>query len=201
MSVGASSHTEIEHSLDVLLADGAQSVTLLHCILNYPTPRENAQLSQIQVLQEKFGSRVAIGYSDHVRPEDDGSVPALEIAALYGAVVIEKHFTDNKEGVGNDHYHAIDEADLRNFVNKLELYSTLYGTREHSLDAQHKAISNARRRIIAVRDLPAGHVLAEADLIALRSNTGIEIAQWDAVIGKPLKRAVGADLPLQPEDL
>ena len=115
--------------------------------------------------------------------------------------MIEKHFTDNKQGVGNDHYHAMDEIDLRRFVDKLELYSTLHGTREHSLAAQSQAISNARRRIIAVRDLPAGHVLAEADLIALRSNTGIEIAQWDVVIGKPLKRAVGADLPLQLEDL
>ena len=200
MSCGASSHAEIEHSLEVLLADGAASVTLLHCILNYPTPRENAQLSQIQVLQEKFGSRVAIGYSDHVRPEDDGELPALEIAALFGARVIEKHFTDNKQGVGNDHYHAMDEADLRRFVDKLELYSTLFGTREHSLAAQSQAISNARRRIIAVRDLPAGHVLAESDLIALRSNTGIEIAQWDDVVGKALKRAVAAELPLQPED-
>ena len=197
MSVGASSHEEIERSLNVLLEAGAASVTLLHCILNYPTPRENAQLSQIQVLQEKFGDRVAIGYSDHVRPEDDGSVPALEIASIFGAVVIEKHFTDNKQGVGNDHYHAVDEADLKAFTEKLALYRTLYGTREHSLDAQHKAISNARRRVIAVRELPVGHVIAEDDLIALRSNIGIEIAHWDEVVGKTVKATVEAEMPIE----
>jgi N-acetylneuraminate synthase len=197
MSVGASSHEEIARSLDVMLEAGAASVTLLHCILNYPTPRENAQLSQIAVLQRMFGDRVAIGYSDHVRPEDDGSVPALEYAAIMGVRVIEKHFTDNKQGVGNDHYHAIDEADLRAFSDKLALYRTLHGTESHSLDAQSKAINNARRRVIAVRDLPVGHVITEDDLIALRSNIGIEIAHWDDVVGKTVAAPIGAELPLE----
>ena len=181
----------------MLLEAGAASVTLLHCILNYPTPREHAQLSQIQVLQEKFGAQVAIGYSDHVRPEDDGSVPALEIAAIYGARVIEKHFTDNKQGLGNDHYHAVDEADLKAFTDKLSLYRTLYGKREHNLDAQTSAITNARRRVIAVRELPVGHVIGEDDLIALRSNIGIEIANWDDVVGKTVSVAVAADMPIE----
>lgn len=197
MSVGASSHAEIERSLNELLDNGAASVTLLHCILNYPTPRENAQLSQIQVLQEKFGDRVAIGYSDHVKPEDDGSVPALEIASIYGAVVIEKHFTDDKNGVGNDHYHAINEADLKAFTEKLAIYRELYGKREHSLDAQTSAITNARRRIIAVRRLEAGTVIGEGDLVALRSNIGVEIADWDSVVGKTLATTVEADMPIE----
>jgi sialic acid synthase SpsE len=197
MSCGASSHQEISHSLEVLLEAGAASVTLLHCILNYPTPQPNAQIGQIQVLKELFGQRVAIGYSDHVRPEDDGTVPAVEMAALFGAVVIEKHFTDNKQGVGNDHYHAVDEHDLRAFMDKLAVYRTLYGKREHNLEAQSAAINNARRRIIAARDLPVGHIITEDDLIALRSNVGIEIAHWDEVIGRVVDSAIAAELPLE----
>ena len=197
MSCGASDLAEIARSLDVLLTAGAKSVTLLHCILNYPTPREHAQLAQIKVLQEQFGSRVAIGYSDHVRPEDDGALPTLEIASLFGARVIEKHFTDNKQGVGNDHYHAMDEGDLRAFVDKLALYRKLYGKREHSLDAQSAAINNARRRVIAVRDLPVGHTVTADDLIALRSNIGIEIASWDQVVGRTVIAAIEADMPLE----
>jgi sialic acid synthase SpsE len=197
MSCGASSHQEISHSLEVLLEAGAASVTLLHCILNYPTPQPNAQIGQIQVLQELFGDRVAIGYSDHVRPEDDGTVPAVEMAALFGAVVIEKHFTDNKQGVGNDHYHAVDEHDLRAFMDKLAVYRTLYGKREHNLEAQSAAINNARRRIIAARDLPVGHIIHEDDLIALRSNVGIEIAHWDEVVGRVVDSAIAAELPLE----
>jgi N-acetylneuraminate synthase len=119
------------------------------------------------------------------------------MAALFGAVVIEKHFTDNKQGVGNDHYHAVDEADLRAFMNKLGVYRTLFGKDEQNLGVQHQAISNARRRIIAARDLPVGHVITEGDLIALRSNVGIEIAHWDEVIGRTVSAAITAELPLE----
>ena len=197
MSVGASSYEEIARSLEVLIEAGAPSVTLLHCILNYPTPQKNANIGQIKVLQQMFGERVAIGYSDHVRPEDDGTIPAVEMAALFGAVVIEKHFTDNKQGIGNDHYHAVDEADLRAFMDKLSVYRTLFGKDEQNLGVQHQAISNARRRVIARRDMEPGYIIAEEDLIALRSNVGIEIAHWDDVVGREVKQHITADLPLE----
>lgn len=201
MSVGASSHAEIERSVAEVLAAGAPSLTLLHCVLNYPTPRANAQLGQIKVLADKYGDRVGIGYSDHVRPEDDGALPALEIAALTGAVVIEKHFTDNKQGLGNDHYHAMDERDLKAFTEKLAVYRELIGDGSLHLETQSAAIQNARRRVIAAVDIPAGKVIAESDLIALRSNTGIEISDWDRVVGATAARPIAADLPLQWEDV
>ena len=195
MSVGAGSHAEIERALTELA--GAASVTLMHCVLNYPTPRDNAQLSQIRVLQQRFGAQCAVGYSDHVKPEADGSLPALETAALAGAVVIEKHFTDDKNGIGNDHYHAMDELELGSFVTKLAIYRELHGDGALHLETQGAAIQNARRRIVAARDLPAGHRLAEADLIALRSNIGVEISEWDAVLGRRLAVAVAADQPIE----
>ena len=201
MSVGAGSHLEIERAVGELLENGAPSVAIMHCVLNYPTPIENAALSQIKVLQQRFGQQLVIGYSDHVKPEDDGSVPALEIAAIFGARVIEKHFTDNKAGVGNDHYHAIDENDLRNFTRKLELYRALHGDGELHLETQTAAISNARRRIIATKDLAAGHTISEHDLIALRSNVGIEIFDYDEVVGKTLKKSVAKDQPISWDDL
>jgi len=201
MSVGASSHAEIERSVAEVLAAGAPSLTLLHCVLNYPTPRAHAQLGQIRVLAERYGDRVGIGYSDHVKPEDDGALPALEIAALHGAVVIEKHFTDNKLGLGNDHYHAMNEADLLAFTHKLSVYRELMGDGELHLDVQQSAIQNARRRVIAAVDIAAGSEIQAANLIALRSNTGIEIADWDRVVGSIAKRDIAADMPLQWDDL
>ena len=201
MSVGAGSHAEIERAVQELVSNGAPSVAIMHCVLNYPTPIENAALSQIKVLQDRFGSELVVGYSDHVKPEDDGALPALETAALFGARVIEKHFTDNKLGVGNDHYHAMDEQDLRAFTQKLSLYRELYGDGELHLETQTAAISNARRRVIATREMPAGHQVGDEDLIALRSNVGIEIFDYDQVVGKVLKNPVAKDQPITWEDL
>jgi N-acetylneuraminate synthase len=198
-SVGAATHDEIATTVGELLdgPDAVPQLTLLHCVLNYPTPRENAQLGQIGVLQDEYGDRVSVGYSDHVRPEDDGTMPALEMAALYGSVVIEKHFTNDKTKPGNDHYHAMDASDLARFTERLALYRTLQGSGDLDLGTQGAAISNARRRVIATRDLAAGETIAEGDLIALRSNVGIEIAHWDQVVGATLLAPVAADAPIE----
>ena len=190
MSVGASSHEEISNSVEILKLAGATQITLLHCVLNYPTPKQHAQLAQIPILIEKFGADVSIGYSDHVRPNDDGSMPALETAALAGARVIEKHFTDDKTAKGNDHYHAMNSEDLSRFNDRLVDYQALQGEQKLDLEVQKTAIGNARRRISASAEISAGSVITEDSLIALRGNQGLEISQWDSVIGKTATRDI-----------
>ena len=190
MSVGASSHQEISNSVSILKSAGATQITLLHCVLNYPTPKQHAQLAQIPVLIEKFGKDLSIGYSDHVRPNDDGTMPALEIAALAGARVIEKHFTDDKTAKGNDHYHAMNSEDLSVFKQKLADYELLQGGPELDLDVQKTAIGNARRRISASKQISAGSEIREDSMIALRGNQGLEISKWDLVIGKTATRDI-----------
>lgn len=201
MSVGASRPDEIGTAVDELRRSGAESIALLHCVLNYPTPPEKAELSQIDDLHRLFGHLCAIGYSDHVPPSPDGRMPALEFAALRGSVVLEKHFTDDKSAKGNDHYHAMDSSDLARFIADVRLYRTLAGGNAFSLTGQQAAIDNARRRVVAARDLAAGTRLAEDDLIALRSNEGIEIAHWDRVVGSELGRNISAGAPLAWKDL
>lgn len=196
ISTGAATIAEVHTAVDIATKAGATDITLLHCILNYPTSLENAQLAQIDVLKNEFGDRCAIGYSDHVTPEPNGDVPALVAATLLGSRVLEKHFTDDKNGVGNDHYHAVDEVDLARFTSELARIRAGYGDGVRDLSGQQQAISNARRRIIARHDLAVGHVVTESDLIPLRSNIGIEIDNWDAVVGATIITAVEADQPV-----
>lgn len=196
LSVGASTHDEIAWALDTLEAAGAAEIALLHCVLRYPTPAEHANLMGIGELQRRFGDRATIGYSDHVAPEGSGATPALDMAVVMGARVIEKHFTDDRNGIGNDHYHAFDEAGVVEFVSHLAKFRELAGTGAPDVEAQGAAIQNARRRIFAARDIAAGSVLAEEDLIALRADTGVEISQWDSVVGREIDRAIGAGEPL-----
>ena len=94
---------------------GCPDVSLLHCILNYPTSNENAHLLMIKGLINSFPDYI-IGYSDHTLP--DPSMTSLITAHLLGAVIIEKHFTHDKNLSGNDHYHAmnIDDLDYKDYV-------------------------------------------------------------------------------------
>ncbi|MFD5601038.1 N-acetylneuraminate synthase family protein [Leucobacter sp. NPDC058333] len=201
LSAGASTHDEIERALGQLESAGANEIALLHCVLRYPTPHEHANLLGIRELERRFGDRAIIGYSDHVAPSEDGSLPALDIATVMGARVIEKHFTDDRQGAGNDHYHAFDEAMLARYTESLTTVRELSGTGVPDISSQSAAITNARRRIFASRDLRAGSVITNVDLIALRANTGLEVADWDTVLGAQLVTAKASGEPIHAVDL
>ena len=201
MSTGGSRFDEAAVAIHELRESGALSVSLLHCVLNYPTPPENAELAQIVEIQRLFGDDCAVGYSDHVQPDRDCSMPALEIAALLGATVIEKHFTDDKSAPGNDHYHAMDADNLGAFTAKLAAMRRLYGSPTRNLSKEASAIKNARRRVVANVNLIEGQVIRKDDLIALRADHGIEIAHWDRVVGQTAARTVAGGKPLGWADL
>ncbi len=193
ISTGASTYEEVQDAISAVHAASANppEITLLHCVLNYPTDVRSAALGRIRTLAEKFPG-LRIGYSDHVAPATAG-MPQLDMAVMLGSTVLEKHFTHDKSLPGNDHYHAMDEADLSAFVAKLALYRDLHEGETSFLDGQQLARQHARRSIVAKRALPQGHVLTEADLIAKRPAHGISPMLWDNVIGSVLVREVMED--------
>ena len=115
LSTGAAYLHEIAEAVEWIEEKG-NDLALLHCVLNYPTPDENAALGMIPALRQRFPNHV-IGYSDHTLPKD---MHILLTATLLGARVLEKHFTHDKTLPGNDHYHAMDKKDLRHFRTRME---------------------------------------------------------------------------------
>lgn len=190
MSTGASTLAEIEFALQTAKEAGANEISLLHCVLNYPTPEENAQLGYIKTLQKVFPDLV-IGYSDHVAP--DSTITALEVASLLGATILEKHFTHDKSLPGNDHYHSMNEADLAAFVAKVAKYDLLTSSDNKNLEKEQAARIHARRSIVASTDLPVGHIITEQDIIAKRPAHGISPIHWDEVVGKEVTVAIEED--------
>lgn len=201
LSTGASTLAEIDVALDDLEKHGAGPIVVMHCVLNYPTRPTEGNLARIRVLAERFRGRVSIGYSDHVRAH--GSPPLqLLLAAEYGATVLEKHFTDDKTLPGNDHYHAMDGSDLEWFSKMMALRRELIsGDGGDQIELQSAARENARRRLFLKWNLEAGVTISEEHLIALRSNIGIGVEEWDQVVGARLNRSLKAGEPLLREHL
>lgn len=185
VSTGAASLEEIDAAAKMFSGYSA-GVTFLHCVLNYPTNLAHANLACIKTLQARLPKDFQIGYSDHVSPDSDGRMHSLEIAFFLGASIIEKHFTDEKSARGNDHYHAMDAKDLRRFKEWMRQTADALGSGVPDLTIQSAARENARRRIFYSSSLPAGHVIAQADLIPLRANEGIPVVHWNKVIGSRL---------------
>jgi len=196
LSTGASTLGEINLALDVLEKSGSPDIALLHCILNYPTPFEQAHLRMIKGLIQNYPERI-IGYSDHTLPND--TMTSLITAHLLGAVIIEKHFTSNKTSLGNDHYHAMDVKDLKRFVELIEKIHVSLGPHSQKKPIATEEISrlNARRSIVIKRDIPKGHELTEADLTYKRPGTGISPLNWNEVIGKKAIKNLKEDDALQ----
>jgi sialic acid synthase SpsE len=193
LSTGASELWEIQEAVGWIRARG-NPLALLHCVLNYPTADADANLGMITGLRRAFPD-VPIGYSDHTLPAD---MRVCEMAVLLGAVVIEKHFTHDKTLPGNDHYHAMDRDDLRRFRANLERAFTLLGSFEvAALPQEAPARRNARRSLVAARDIRAGTAIGAQDLTWKRPAHGISPREIDAVIGMRARADIAADTVLR----
>ncbi len=160
----------------------------MHCVLNYPTLNENAALGMIAALRQKFPEKI-IGYSDHTLP---GDMHNLEIAALLGAQIIEKHFSHDKTLPGNDHYHAMDKLDLKRFHERMDYLEKAVGEYSFtSLQTEEKSRANARRSLVAARFIHAGKQIESDDLTFKRPAHGISPRNIDEVLGKKS----GIDIP------
>ena len=180
LSTGASSNDEISEALE-WIGLGKIPVALLHCVLNYPTLDGDSHLGMILGLRKQFPN-VIVGYSDHTMP---GNMKNLEIATLLGAQIIEKHFTHDKSLQGNDHYHAMDKNDLRAFFTRIEGVQAIIGQQEKKiLDIEQSARLNARRSLVARRQITQGSAVSEADLTWKRPAHGVSPKYFDEVVGR-----------------
>jgi len=193
LSTGASYPYEIQEAVE-WVDDKNIPVALLHCILNYPTTDENANLGMIKDLQKKFPDKV-IGYSDHTLPND---MRVLEMATLLGATILEKHFTHDKTLIGNDHYHAMDKEDLKKFnQNMKRVYSILGGQNKRPLPTEAIARKNARRSLVALSSIKKGTTITKEHLTYKRPAHGISPREIELVIGKKVVMDIIEDTVMQ----
>lgn len=195
LSVGASNEEEIRRTVDLIRKYNEQPIVLLHCVLEYPTPYEHANLNKIVTLKKSF-ENCYIGYSDHTKPEADFDV--LKTAYNLGAQVIEKHFTLDKSLPGNDHYHAMDEKDAANIIKEIEYLDRIRGSYSLvCLESEQTARANARRSLVSKCDIKAGSVIGEDMLTFKRPGSGISAEEYDNLIGKTAVRDIVEDTVLQ----
>jgi len=180
LSTGASSLHEIQEAVS-WIEKYSNPLALLHCVLNYPTPDENANLGMILDLKQKFPDKI-IGYSDHTLPKD---MKVCEMATMLGSVIIEKHFTHDKTLPGNDHYHAMDKEDLKLYRKNLErIFEILGGFKIQALEDEAPARANARRSLVASKNIKKGQIITKDDLTFKRPAHGISPKFIDEVLGK-----------------
>ena len=185
ISSGMATFEEIEVAVDTLYKAGCTNLVVFHCVSIYPADPKLINLKNIIKLSRAFPQSV-IGYSDHTLGIDIGAA-----SILYGACVIEKHFTLDSSIIGMDNQMAIEAEDLSNMIKSIDRIYKSKGIEDRVLSKDEIDQSlKMRRSLVFTKDLSPGSIITKTDIEGLRPGTGIPIDQFDYFIGKKVVKEV-----------
>jgi N-acetylneuraminate synthase/N,N'-diacetyllegionaminate synthase len=186
---------EVADAIWSLRSSGAKEIVLMHCVSSYPAAPQHLNLRAIRTLQSYFD--LPVGLSDH----SEGILLSM-VAVAFGAIVLEKHFTLDKQASGPDHKASMDPADLKALVRGLrDVEASLGDGRKRPSDSEEESRLLSRRSIVAAADIRANEPIAPWMLAFKRPGSGIEPRNWEKLVGMIARRNIGKDTILQWEDL
>lgn len=200
MSTGGHDIDEIREAVTVLRENGVEDLVLLHCVSSYPTPLEDINVQAVRTLRDEFMTQV--GISDHT------TEPAIAPAAAtaLGGVVIEKHFTLDKEMDGPDHSFALEPDELATMVQRVRQTEKALGMGELAISSvETGSVNRATRSLFAVRSISKGETIDKESLRALRPGSldreGLAPKFMSQVVGSTALDAISKGDPITQDDV
>ena len=187
LSTGMGTNEEIKTALKTVRSEGNENIILLHCVSNYPSQYHEMNLACINEISSRF--KVPVGLSDHTMGNLSGIV-----AASLGAVMIEKHFTTDRELPGVDQKISMEPSELASFKEATVNVRTLLGDGDKKVQDSEESIKrSARRSLVARIDIEPGTTFTSEMISLKRPGTGIPPADLERVIGKKAKTTILAE--------
>ena len=185
LSSGMSSLEELDQAVAFLLSKEV-AFSILQCTTSYPTTPEGYGLNVIEELKDRY--MVSVGFSDH--SADIGTCIA---ATALGAEILEFHAVFNHSDFGPDATSSIEIDEVSQLVRSVRKVAL---SRKHPIDKtnnnQYAELKRIFEKSLAVnKDLKKGHILTFNDLEAKKpKGYGIDAAQFEHIIGRPLKKSL-----------
>lgn len=182
LSTGMSFEDEIVAAVGLLKQHRAPFV-LLHCNSAYPAPFKDINLAYLKRLKELSGGPV--GYSGHER----GFAVAVAAVAR-GAVVVEKHFTIDRNLEGNDHRISLLPNEFAQMAKAIREVEESIGENSERRLTQGELMNREvlAKSLVAARPIARGEVI-EGSMIAIRSpGQGLQPYHRAGLIGRKAKR-------------
>lgn len=192
LATGASSLEDVKRAMNAI-SKYNKEIVLMQCNTNYTASPENFKYINLNVLKKyrELYPNVILGLSDHTH----GHSTVLGAIAL-GALVFEKHFTDDNNREGPDHKFAMNPNTWKEMVKcSYEIYYSLGDGIKRIEKNEMETSSLQRRGLRFIKDCKAGQIIQEADVFPLRpfSENGVQPYQINNIIGKKLKIDVFID--------
>ncbi|WLS80303.1 N-acetylneuraminate synthase [Erwinia pyri] len=155
-----------------------EKVILLHCTTEYPAPFNEVNLKVMDTLSAAF--ELPVGYSDHTK-----GIAVSVAAVARGAVLVEKHFTLDKEMEGPDHKASLDPVELTAMVTAIREVESAIGSGRKGPSASE--IGNkivARKSLVASADIKKGETFSSSNLEVKRPGAGMSPSLYWSLLGK-----------------
>jgi N-acetylneuraminate synthase/sialic acid synthase len=177
----------VQRAYDTIVPINSQ-LCIMQCTANYPVEPEDMNLRVITAYREQFPD-VVIGLSDH----QNGIAMAL-IGYMLGARVIEKHFTLNRSWKGTDQAFSLESIGMRKLVRDMRRAQVALGDGvKRPLPCESKPLFKMSKKLVAAKDLPAGHILDESDVAIKSPGDGLPPYEIENLLGRRLTREVAED--------
>lgn len=194
-STGMTGQKELDDALEVVTKHH-ESISILHCLSQYPSEYQNINLLTISFLKEHY-PQYTIGYSDH-------SIGILmpAVAVGMGAEIIEKHITLDRNMKGTDHRGSLEPNGIWRMVR--DIRNTEYAIGEYGMFVSETVQATRvklERSIASVRAIASGEIIAEKDLHMLSPGNGLKWADRGQIVGKKALVDIPANEVIYPEML
>lgn len=142
---------------------------------------QDVNLLAMNTIQNELG--IQVGYSDHTLGIE---VPIAAVAL--GAVLIEKHFTLDRNMVGPDHIASLTPDELKQMVTSIRnIEKAISGNRiKEASDSEKKNLAVVRKSLHYATDLKKGDLIEKKHFKTLRPGNGISPMLYEEFIGKKL---------------
>lgn len=190
LSSGMATIDEIKTCIGILVKVGTpkEQIILLHCNTEYPTPDEDVNILAINNLKQVFPD-IKIGFSDH----SIGYLGGIAASSL-GIVLIEKHFTLDKNLPGPDHKASVSPEELKNLCEGIRRVEKMLGDgKKYVTKSEERNKIVARKSIVAARDIKKGEIFTEENITCKRPGNGISPMNWYDVLGKTAEKDFSFD--------
>lgn len=169
-----------------------RNVVLLHCTTEYPAPFAEVNLLAMDTLGSAFG--LPVGFSDHTC-----GIAVPIAAAARGAVVLEKHFTLDRNLPGPDHKASLEPDELAQMVQGVrQVESALGSPLKTAAPSELKNLAVARKSLVAAGNIGAGERFSEQNLAIKRPGTGISPFRYWEFLGTTATRDFVTDEEIVP---
>ena len=187
LSSGMSSWEELDRAVAVF--KDKEKLTILQCTSEYPCKPENAGLNVMLEIKERYQCKV--GFSDHTL-----GIGVPLTAVVLGATLVEKHFTLSKLMYGSDAKNSTEPKEFKHMVDNIRAAELAISSK---IDKNEKVKELGEMKfvfeksIVSARELKAGHVISEEDLVYKKPGDGIPAKDYKNVIGKKVIKNIAAN--------